>query len=325
MRYICQPYIVDVVFANTSDLSKNCIFSPSCNFIFLKLLSELTDEESKSVFEKCIDYDLKHLDRLLKFTNRADKKLAFKIFQNLRYPLEKPIETLARGKFNSEIETFSDEHPLDIEKAIQDWLKEYTNETFSELIEGFGINRATSYNISWAKTFDKTKTDQRKFHQNTSDSFDVDMMHISGKFKYYEDDEENKKIIELPCVNAAGIRHKDVSVLIYLPDNQGSEELDLFYMMEDELIELIKKMENVDVEVSIPKFKIKTECNMQNVFMNEMWGVSIDLFFSLYVFDCLTCFCHLFSYFLINIIVPRQIDSKVFKFHYQFVSSLHLM
>lgn len=266
MRYISQSVIVNQVFDGTEG---NCIFSPTCNVTFFQFLCELVDEKTKLVLETVFNYDLQHFESLIKATNRVDKKSAFKIFQLKNYPLGKDTEKLVREKYHSEIESLNDDSLLDIEKSIADWLKIYTNDVFSQLIKGPSITRATSYTINWAKAFDKSKTSSEKFHQNESNSFDVEMMNISGKFKYVEDEGLQAKIIELPCVNKAGIRHKDLSVLIYLPNKADLHAVD-YLIYEERLIELIKQMDYAEVDVSIPKLKIKTENNVKDNIQNTM-------------------------------------------------------
>lgn len=256
MQYITQRHICDLVLSNKSD----GLFSPTCNATFFHLLCELVDEKSKDVLKGCFNFDLLHLESFLRAVSRVDKKLATKIFQTNSSPLEKEFENLMREKFNSEIETVEDVvDPVDLEKSIEEWLKTNTNDTFTELIKGPSINRATSYNINWAKIFDKSKTTKEKFQYDTNASIDVDMMNMSGKFKYFE--ENGSKIIELPCVNKAGVRSKDLSVLIYLPCSSRS----MYVPSDDMWKEFIEKMENVDVEVSIPKFRVKDESDMIDI------------------------------------------------------------
>lgn len=265
MRYISQEIITNTILNTKSNSENNGLFSSTCNVTFFHLLRELVDQKSKGIMERWFDFNFLHMESFLKYVNREDKKLATKIFQIATSPLEKDAETLVKNKFNSEIETVEETtDSVELEKIIEEWLKTYTNGIFTELIRGPSINRATSYNINWAKIFDKSKTTKEKFQYDANASMDVDMMNISGKFKYFEND--NAKIIELPCVNKAGIRSKDLSVLIYLPDNS-------YYMPmlpENVLKDMTNKMENADVQVSIPKFKFRHECDIRDVIGTQL-------------------------------------------------------
>lgn len=274
MQYITQKVITERVLSTKENSENNVIFSPTCNVAFFNLLRELVDEKSKEKMERTFDFNFAHMESFMKFVNKDDKKLATKVFQIKTSPLEKQSETLAKEKFNSDIETAEDVIDAeDLEKSIEEWLKTYRNDTFTELIKGPSIHRATSYSINWAKIFDKSKTTKEKFQFDINSSMDVDMMNISGKFKYFEDN--YGKIIELPCVNRAGIRSKYLSVLVYLPENSDymvmPSEYDLKYK--------INQMENTDVEVSIPKFKIKNESDIIDLIGHEFMVSTILVFY----------------------------------------------
>lgn len=266
MRYISNSDIVNQVLRWNANTKEHCVYSPTCNLAFFHLLRELLDETTKSDLENTFDYDLQNLEALLKSVNEAEKKLAFKIVLHKNYLFQKETESSIMEKFNPEIELMNDQNPPETQKSIENWLKTYTNGIFPQLNMGPSINRATSYTVSWEKKFDQSKSTKGKFYSSTSVGTDIEMMNISGKFKYYEND-ESIKIVELP-ISKDGTYNENLSVLIYLPGDSNTEELT---MLPDHMFqEIVEKMEDVDIEVSIPKCKIKTECNIKEVLKSYM-------------------------------------------------------
>lgn len=274
MRFQCNFNLAVSCFDNTTDPDKNCAYSPLCCTTFFQLLRELLDDTIGDQIDKLLSFDPKILESMFKPVNRSDKKSAFKLLQLKKYSLDKDTTSLLKEKYNVEIDDFNEEEKLeDLNKSIGEWLKIYTNELLLEHIQGPSINKADTYYVKWAKPFEKSKTTREKFYKNPTESFDVDMMKISGKFKYVDDEQMSARIIELPCVNKAGVRNKDVSVLIYLP-NEINEDGDFWAMTSDSFTDALGRMESVDAEISIPKFKIKNSNDLKDVVLEPYVSLS---------------------------------------------------
>lgn len=267
MRYISQYIILDEIFKSTPNSKENCIFSQICNFTFFHLLCELVDETTRADLKRTFEYDLQQMERLLVPINTNDKKLAYKIFQNENYALANETQNFLLQHFKVEMESFDDQNLSTAEKLVESWLKLFTEHRISQIIKVPNINRVTYYAINWEKLFDKASTAKEIFYQNASDSIEVEMMNISGKFKYREDHYWNASFIELNCSNEG---NEDISVLICLPNDVSSFD----YAMPDHiLIEVIGKMEEEQVHVSIPKFRTNSECNIKEI-VGQYMGVS---------------------------------------------------
>jgi len=175
------------------------------------------------------------------------------------YPFKENFFYTVVNGYNSEI-TYQN-YAGDYESArltINDWVEEKTQNKIVDLIPSGGLDEWTRmvlvnalyFKGSWAYEFDKNDTDKQPFYLSDGSQTEVDMMHMESEVKYAYF--SSFTMLELPY------KENEFSMLFFLPnsiDDMNALEERLFESSSP--LELRKSLYTTDVEVSIPKFKIK--------------------------------------------------------------------
>lgn len=148
--------------------------------------------------------------------------------------------------------------------AINNWVKEKTNEKIKELIpEGeispetrLVITNTVYFNGKWVNEFDPDMTRTRPFTLSNGDEKSVRTMYNVEKFNFGED--QKVKILELPY------KGDNLSMYMVLPKENNIAELENNFTLRY-YSELRENMSSGDyVEVWIPKFAFKTEAELKS-------------------------------------------------------------
>lgn len=152
-------------------------------------------------------------------------------------------------------------------QTINTFIEEQTNDRIKNLIPENHLPKDTMLVLTnaiyflgnWEYEFDPEETREEGFWINPEESVEVEMMTMSpdvARFNYTETDE--LQIIELPYEGGG------VSMFIMLPE---SEIDDISHKLNNEDVEeLMGDMRERELsEISIPKFKLETDYNLNNV------------------------------------------------------------
>ena len=140
---------------------------------------------------------------------------------------------------------------------INNWVEERTNDRIKDLIPPGSINSMTRLVLTnaiyfkgkWDIEFDKEDTREEEFTLDSGDKIQVDMMHNTENFGYYEDG--NMQILEMDY------KGKELSMLVLLPKNDISS-LDGI-ISKARLEEWNDALYKPEVIVSMPKFTFETK------------------------------------------------------------------
>lgn len=136
-------------------------------------------------------------------------------------------------------------------EAVNDWVNEQTKGKITNLVPESArkylaaLVNAIYMKADWVKQFTNEATYKEAFTDTDGNTADIDFMHQTDHFNYYED--EDTKIVCLPYTNG-------LSMFIALGDTKNFEED-------------IKNMTYSKVQLSIPKFKIEYSAELNDILM----------------------------------------------------------
>ncbi len=152
-----------------------------------------------------------------------------------------------------------------ISKAINAWVKTSTNGNIEKLIKPSDLVSNTRlvlvnaiwFNAHWKKAFKKEDTRSAEFSNLDESKSSVQMMTRKGKFEYYED--EDNQTIKIPY------KGDKLAMIIILPRREKSF-LEFEKSLEGDYLDNIqKKMLTNSVQLSVPKFKAKSDLKLKPV------------------------------------------------------------
>ncbi|KAF2894701.1 hypothetical protein ILUMI_11472 [Ignelater luminosus] len=202
--------------------------------------------------------------------------LANKMFVMQGFPLKAPFSKAITEAFLSEVESVNFGENTAVANTINKWVEDKTNSKIKNLITPNLLNSLTRmvlvnaiyFKGNWAFKFSKEDTEEEPFYVKSDERVKCQMMHINKKFNYMEDENLDAKILELPYNN------QDVSMVIILP-NAVDGIANLEKKMESvDFAGLTRHMRSVEVDVSLPRFKIETTIDLKDV-LQQMGLVSI--------------------------------------------------
>jgi serpin B len=191
------------------------------------------------------------------------------------------IETFYGGTV-SEIDYSNPEQAAEI---INSWVENRTNNLIQDLVAPSEIDPVLTYLIltnaiyfkgAWEIEFDKDNTTDREFTTSSGERIDVPTMclvNTEDSFNYTEND--NFQVLELPY------NGNEISMMIFLPKDDYESSDIVNSMNKDTYSELIDSMTIREVDIYLPKFKIKTplyELNdyLKNMGMTTAFGFDAD-------------------------------------------------
>ena len=172
--------------------------------------------------------------------------------------------------------------PASSAKAINNWVKENTNQKITEIIRPEAIDAHTSILIvnavyfkgTWLKTFSKYKTQESaNFYISADETIQVPLMSMTEmRFMHGSNKELKCDAIELPYVN------NQFSMYIILPDTDTTDLKKVESILTQEHLTNVKEsfqMSGKELNVFIPRFKLDLSPNLSDTLVRMGIG---DLF-----------------------------------------------
>ena len=160
-------------------------------------------------------------------------------------------------------------------KLINDWIESNTNGKIKDLIKSSDIDpfytaliltNAIYFKGTWETEFDPVNTIDSNFEISPDNNVIASMMNIDeGNFNYTET--SDLQILELPY------NGDEVSMIVVLP-KENNISIAEQAINPISLKDWRNSFERVDVDLSIPKFKLETEYNLKN-YLNRL-GMNIS-------------------------------------------------
>ncbi|KAG8126456.1 hypothetical protein E2320_021563 [Naja naja] len=166
--------------------------------------------------------------------------------------------------YEAEIQTTKFQEPKEAEKQINDYIKEKTHGKIAELVKDldpetvFILANYIFFKGNWKTPFDPEFTREEDFFVDHNTTVKVQMMHRTGWFYYYFDEQLSCTVLKLRYNGTA-------NTFFVLPDRGKERELDASLS-----VETLKKWANnvhrVTASISIPKFSISAQYNLKEIF-----------------------------------------------------------
>lgn len=160
--------------------------------------------------------------------------------------------------FDAGVENVNFANGKEAAALINNFVENKTEHRIQNLIAPNSVNadvrviavNALYFKGKWEKPFKGSDTIKTPFYRNEIDFIEVQTMHVTDVFKYYESKKFNAKFLELPY------RGGDISLTIILPNEKAG-----LAAIEERIGELCDepKYKEELVQVAIPKFKIESQ------------------------------------------------------------------
>ena len=248
-------------------MNENIFFSPTSIVTAFSMLYEGAREDTAAQMEDVFGFESdtqsrhKSIIELMSALNRNDSStltLANALWASKQYELSEPYIDTIRQAYLADVENVDFTDPEDGVKKINNWAAEKTNDKIKEVItpsavDAFTVavlNNAIYFKGTWLTQFSEEDTIQKDFWTGI-EYVEADFMNIfSTRFNYTI--VNGTQILQLPY---EGDR---LSMLLILPNDlngiSGLEESLSTVMIK----EWRDALYETDVDISIPKFEIKT-------------------------------------------------------------------
>ncbi|KAK7881251.1 hypothetical protein WMY93_029660 [Mugilogobius chulae] len=169
--------------------------------------------------------------------------------------------------------------------TINTWVEQQTQEKIKDLLAQGVLDSLTKlvlvnaiyFKGKWDKQFNESATRDHDFRINKSQTKKVKMMHLKSKFPLTYIGDISCQVIALPY------KGNELSMLIFLPTDiedgtTGLEKLEKQLTYEN-FAEWTRPdmMDEVEVQVGLPRFKLEETCDMKNILMSMGMVDAFDL------------------------------------------------
>lgn len=204
---------------------------------------------------------------LQKSVGQSTLSIANQIYVQIGHPINKNFEEVAVKKFLSGIDSLDFAKSDASAKTINQFVEEKTKEKIKDLIKPEMLSSDTRvvlvnaiyFKGNWEYQFDKDSTTEGDFYISESETVPVDFMHIKKKFNYALLEDLDATALEMKYANS------NFSFVIVLPNSRTGLSALESKLKNYDLAQITDTMHKQEVEVTIPKFKVEFEINLNEV------------------------------------------------------------
>lgn len=196
--------------------------------------------------------------------------IANKIYVQNGYSINRNFSSVAASMFQSGIESVDFVNKGDATRKINNFVEDQTNKKITDLIKPDMLSsdsrlilvNAIYFNGAWEKPFNPNHTTKGDFYINETEKVSVDFMHIERDFRFNFLRDLNASVLEM------NYRDSNFSMVIILPNSRtGLSKLEKT-MKNLNLATIVDKLFDDEVDVDLPKFKVESEINLNDVLKN---------------------------------------------------------
>lgn len=209
-----------------------------------------------------------YFDQLHRSVGQATLSMANHIFVQEGHQVNKNFQQVATEKFASGVEQLDFSDSGKSAEIINHFVDEATNNKIKQIIEPDKIDADTRmflvnviyFKSNWEVQFRKDRTREKEFYINELNSVPIKFMFNQNEFNHIEKLEDlEASAIEMKYANS------NMSFVIVLPSSRtGLRELEM-KMKHYGLTNIISQMDLHEVDVSIPKFKVNYDIELNDV------------------------------------------------------------
>lgn len=189
---------------------------------------------------------------------------ANKIYVRNGFSLKDNFKELATKTYQAGVENVDFSAKVQTAENINNWVEKQTNKKIQNLIKPELIDDLTTvilvnalyFKGNWSHPFEKYSTTKKDFFKTKTEVVQVETMHNTDLYNYYESSELNSKFLELPYEG------DDVSMVIVLPN-----EKDGLKALENQIDKIFTapKFTQERVSVALPRFSIDYKVNLNTI------------------------------------------------------------
>ncbi|XP_044728956.1 serpin B3-like [Chrysoperla carnea] len=278
---------------NSEHSNENIIFSPYSVYRLLSLAYYVSNGTTQQKFHDALripanqdKIDALHGERYDNTLNkRHNKKNYYQLLSANRIyvPLNSNIDPRVQRLIKHSLKEVDFRNPEKAAKKINNWIEKQTHEQIKDALKPDQIENidlilinAVYFKGTWENIFDEqsTKPDQ-EFHMENGEIRSTPMMFQINEFRFRRF--KNYEMLELPY------QGNDISMYILLPSKQSSVSEVLNSLTIEDLLLSTTQLREKTVEVSIPKFSIKSDFDLtttlQRFGFDDVINKPIDLSF----------------------------------------------
>jgi len=281
----CNKFTVDLHKVLKNDqifAGKNLFYSPGSLSIALAMTSLGARGDTATQLAKALHWNEiptlheqeKHFLEALQASNTAINELltANRIFVQKDFNLLQDFVKEMKNFYDAEVGMVDYQNDTEnARKQVNAWVEEKTKQKIQNMIPEGVFNTRTRLTLVnaiyfkglWQNQFKKEETFKQNFFVSESEKTEVEMMHLTKKFKYAEDGGELAcQILEMPY------RGEDLSMVILLPhDTYGLAKLEesLTHERLQQALASVSQSHPQKVEVSLPKFKLTQQFQLKEM------------------------------------------------------------
>ncbi|MDP8209173.1 MAG: serpin family protein [Candidatus Stygibacter australis] len=247
------------------DAEDNIVISPYSVFTALAMTAEGADKETLSQMRSVLKLDknittAESLGALQNYLltqsgDNVELKIANALWMANNYKIRESFINKIEIDYQAELHQSDFYDQKMVLQEINQWVAGKTNDKIPEILQYLNpasklvLLNAIYFKAKWQHKFNPRFTKKEDFHLNSNEIIKADMMHITKRFNYYEDD----------ILQAVRMRYddSDYSMLILLP-KESSQLPDALGKLNKEYYNEINSnwITGKSVIVALPKFKI---------------------------------------------------------------------
>ncbi|XP_065204879.1 leukocyte elastase inhibitor-like [Planococcus citri] len=204
---------------------------------------------------------------LLESLQNSCLEVASQMFIDERFPMKKSYAQLVKKYFESTYQTVNfTKSPAKAANLINSWVSTKTNNLINNVISPSDLKdltfmillNAVYFKAEWRDKFGPLFTRNEPFYLSRDRFVQIPMMREFREYRYSK--QKSFGILEIPYKTG-----KDVSFLVFLPDEiDGLPQLENA-LFETEFHEMLKKLEVTWVRLRLPKMKIEKSVNVKEI------------------------------------------------------------
>ena len=152
------------------------------------------------------------------------------------------------------------------EAQINKWCSDTTHQKIPQIIDQLSdddlmvLINAIYFKGFWKEKFSKKLTNKEQFMNYNKEPKETDFMHITKKFDYFEDKE----------LQAISLHYQkdNLKALVILPNSNIDINAFIQNFTNERYTKIIKKLKNINVIFSLPKFEIKFQAELKKNFIS---------------------------------------------------------
>jgi serpin B len=270
--------------ANTDDDQKSIIVSPLSISVALGMTYNGADDETKTAMENTLELQGMSVEEingsyktLIDELTSVDPDVAMEIPNSIWYENSFAVQdefiNTNHDYFYAEVNPLDFSNPASVD-IINNWVADKTNDKITSILEEidpmaimFLIN-AVYFKGTWKYEFEEQNTTTGIFYLSNGTTTEVDMMKQRETFNYY-----SNELFEAVDLQYGG---GNFSMVVLLPkDGFGPDDI-VNELNEDNWSTWMENFSEMDIQLSMPKFKLEYEKELNQALIDLGMGVAFD-------------------------------------------------